>query len=150
MAGSQSDITQRKEAENRLQHEAFYDSLTGLPNRALFFDRLGQAVARTKRRPDRGSGVLFLEIDGFKQVNDSLGHQMGDQLLIAISRRLGCCMREADTVARVGGRRVHRLDRRRRNRGDILSLPDRILESLRTPFSLDGHEVVVSVRSESP
>ena len=90
MAGSQSDITQRKEAEYRLQHDALHDSLTGLPNRALLRDRLGQAVARAKRRPESRFGVLFLDIDGFKHVNDSLGHQMGDQLLIAISRRLEC------------------------------------------------------------
>ena len=81
--------------------------LTGLPNRALLLDRLGQAVARTKRRPDSRFGVLFLDIDGFKLVNDSLGHQIGDQLLIAISRRLERCIREADTVARARRRRVH-------------------------------------------
>ena len=144
MAGSQSDITQRKAAEYRLQHDAFHDSLTGLPNRALLLDRLGQAVARTKRRPDSRFGVLFLDIDGFKHVNDSLGHQMGDQLLIAISRRLECCMREADTVARVGGDEFISLIDDVESAEVILSVPDRILESLRTPFSLDGHEVVVS------
>jgi diguanylate cyclase (GGDEF)-like protein/PAS domain S-box-containing protein len=144
MAGSQSDVTQRKAAEYRLQHDAFHDSLTGLPNRALLLDRLGQAVARTKRRPDSRFGVLFLDIDGFKHVNDSLGHQMGDQLLIAISRRLECCMREADTVARFGGDEFISLVDDVESPEIILSLPDRILESLRTPFSLDGHEVVVS------
>ncbi len=144
MAGSQSDITQRKSAEYRLQHDAFHDSLTGLPNRALLLDRLGQAVARTKRRPDSRFGVLFLDIDGFKHVNDSLGHQMGDQLLIAISRRLESCMREADTVARVGGDEFITLVDDVESTDVILSVPDRILESLRTPFLLDGHEVVVS------
>ena len=117
MAGSQSDITQRKAAEDRLQHDAFHDSLTGLPNRALLLDRLGQAIARTKRRPDSRFGVLFLDIDGFKLVNDSLGHQIGDQLLIAISRRLESCVREGDTVARVGGDEFIILDRRRRCHG---------------------------------
>jgi len=144
MAGSQSDITQRKAAEYRLQHDAFHDSLTGLPNRALLLDRLGQAVARTKRRPDSRFGVLFLDIDGFKHVNDSLGHQMGDQLLIAISRRLECCMREADTVARFGGDEFISLIDDVETTEIILNLPDRILESLRTPFSLGEHEVVVS------
>ncbi len=144
MAGSQSDITQRKAAEYRLQHDAFHDSLTGLPNRALLLDRLGQAVARTRRRPDSRFGVLFLDVDGFKHVNDSLGHQVGDQLLIAISRRLECCMREADTLARVGGDEFISLIDDVESTDVILGLPDRILESLRTPFSLDGHEVVVS------
>ena len=118
--------------------------MTGLPNRALLLDRLGQAVARTKRRPDSRFGVLFLDIDGFKHVNDSLGHQMGDQLLIAISRRLECCMREADTVARVGGDEFISLIDDVESTEVILSLADRILESLQTPFSLDGHEVVVT------
>ena len=144
MAGSQSDITKRKEAEYRLQHDAFHDSLTGLPNRALLLDRLGQAVARTKRRPDSQFGVLFLDVDGFKHVNDSLGHQMGDQLLIAISRRLESCMREADTLARVGGDEFISLIDDVDTTEVIMSLPDRILESLRTPFSLDGQEIVVS------
>ncbi len=144
MAGCQSDVTQRKAAEYRLQHDAFHDSLTGRPNRALLLERLGQAVARTKRRPDSRLGVLFLDIDGFKNVNDSLGHQMGDQLLIAISRRLEGCMREADTVARVGGDEFISLIDDVESKEVILSLPDRILESLRTPFSLDGHELVVS------
>ena len=144
MAGSQSDITQRKAAEYRLQHDAFHDSLTGLPNRALLLDRLGQAVARTKRRPDSRFGVLFLDIDGFKHVNDSLGHQTGDQLLIAISRRLESCMREADTVARVGGDEFIGLIDDVESAEVILGLAERILESLRAPFPLDGYEVVVT------
>ncbi len=140
MAGSQSDITQRKAAEYRMQH----DCLTGLPNRALLLDRLGEAVARSKRRPDRRFGILFVDIDGFKHVNDSLGHHVGDQLLIAISRRLECCMREADTIARVGGDEFISLIDGVETPQDILNIAVRILESLRTPFPLDGHEVVVS------
>jgi len=140
MAGSQSDITQRKAAEYRMQH----DSLTGLPNRALLLDRLGQAVARTKRRPDSRFGILFIDIDGFKHVNDSLGHQMGDQLLIAISRRLERCLRDTDTVARVGGDEFIGLIVGVETTEDIVNIAGRILESLRTPFPLDGHEVVVS------
>ena len=119
--------------------------LTGLPNRALLLDRLGQAVARTKRRPDSRFGVLFLDIDGFKLVNDSLGHQMGDQLLIAISRRLESCLRDGDTVARVGGDEfIILIDDVAETHDVILSLADRVLESLQTPFSLDGHELVVT------
>jgi diguanylate cyclase (GGDEF)-like protein/PAS domain S-box-containing protein len=144
MAGSQSDITQRKAAEYRLQHDALHDSLTGLPNRALLLDRLGQAVARTKRRPDSRFGVLFLDIDGFKHVNDNFGHSAGDKLLIAISRRLERCMREADTVARVGGDEFISLVDDIETAEVVLNLAERILESLRTPFPLDGHEVVIS------
>ncbi|MGO9468345.1 MAG: diguanylate cyclase domain-containing protein [Isosphaeraceae bacterium] len=140
MAGSQSDITQRKAAEYRMQH----DCLTGLPNRALLLDRLGEAVARAKRRPDCRFGVLFLDVDSFKQVNDSLGHQVGDQLLIEISRRLQCCVREADTVARVGGDEFIGLIDGVETDDDIRSVAARILESLRAPFPLAGHEVVVS------
>jgi diguanylate cyclase (GGDEF)-like protein/PAS domain S-box-containing protein len=143
MAGSQSDITRRKMAEYRLQHDALHDSLTGLPNRTLLLDRLGQAVARTKRRPESRFGVLFLDIDGFKHINDSLGHQIGDQLLNAFSRRLEHCMREADTVARLGGDEFVSLIDDVESHEVILGLADRMLESLRTPFLLDGHEFVV-------
>jgi diguanylate cyclase (GGDEF)-like protein/PAS domain S-box-containing protein len=144
IAGSQSDITQRKVVEDRLQHNAFHDSLTGLPNRALLLDRLGQAVARTKRRPDCHFGVLFLDLDGFKFVNDSLGHQMGDQLLIAIARRLERCLRDGDTVARLGGDEFIILMEDVTETRDVLGLADRVLECLQTPFSLDGHELVVT------
>ena len=144
IAGSQSDITQRKVVEDRLQHNAFHDSLTGLPNRALLLDRLGQAVARTKRRPDCRFGVLFLDIDGFKFVNDSLGHQMGDQLLIAISRRLESCLRDGDTVARLGGDEFIILMHDVTETRDVLGLAERVLECLQTPFLLDGHELVVT------
>ena len=124
MAGSQSDITRRKAAEYRLQHDAFHDSLTDLPNRALLMDRLSQAVARTKRRPDSRFAVLFLDIDGFKYVNDSLGHQMGDQLLIAISRRLEACIRDGRHGRPPRGRRVHHPHRRRRiHRGSCSASP---------------------------
>jgi diguanylate cyclase (GGDEF)-like protein/PAS domain S-box-containing protein len=144
IAGSQSDITQRKVVEDRLQHNAFHDSLTGLPNRALLLDRLGQAITRAKRRPDRRFGVLFLDLDGFKFVNDSLGHQMGDQLLIAISRRLESCLRDDDTVARLGGDEFIILMHDVTDTHDVFSLADRVLERLQTPFSLDGHELVVT------
>ncbi|HKI16591.1 MAG TPA: diguanylate cyclase, partial [Isosphaeraceae bacterium] len=144
MSGSQSDITQRKAAEDRLQHDAFHDSLTGLPNRALLLDRLGQALARTKRRADYRFAILFLDIDGFKFVNDSLGHQTGDQLLIEISRRLESCTREGDTVARIGGDEFIALIDDLESTQDIRTLADRILEELQLPFSLNGLEVVVS------
>jgi diguanylate cyclase (GGDEF)-like protein/PAS domain S-box-containing protein len=144
MAGSQSDITQRKAAEDRLQHDAFHDSLTDLPNRALLMDRLSQAVARKKRRAETRFAVLFLDIDGFKFVNDSLGHQMGDQLLIAISRRLESCIREGDTVARLGGDEFIVLVEEMEDSDDVLNLAQRILEVLQGQYLLEGHELVVT------
>ncbi len=144
MAGSQSDITQRKAAEDRLQHDAFHDSLTDLPNRALLMDRLSQAVARTRRRTDSRFAVIFLDIDGFKFVNDSLGHNMGDQLLIAISRRLEACIRDADTVARLGGDEFIVLMQDVASTEDVLSLANRIFECMQTPFLLDEHELVMT------
>jgi diguanylate cyclase (GGDEF)-like protein/PAS domain S-box-containing protein len=144
MAGSQSDITQRKTAEDRLQHDAFHDSLTGLPNRALLLDRLGRAVARSKRRTECRFAVFFLDIDGFKFVNDSLGHQTGDQLLIAISRKLEACIREGDTVARIGGDEFIILTDDLESSQDMLALAERILQELQTPFLLNGLELVVT------
>ena len=144
MAGSQSDITLRKAAEYRLQHDAFHDSLTDLPNRALLMDRLAQTITRTKRRGDSRFAVLFLDIDGFKFVNDSLGHQMGDQLLIAISRRLESCIRDGDTVARLGGDEFIVLVEDIASTEDVLALAGRFLEVVQSQFLIDDHELVVS------
>ena len=120
--------------------------LTGLPSRALLLDRLGQAVARTKRRPDTRFGVLALKISDFKQVTDGLGCSLRDQLLIAISRRLEYCLAEADTLARTAGAEFIALIDDVETAEDILSLPDRILESLCASFALDDdHQAVVSV-----
>jgi len=94
-----NDVTERVRAEQRLWRAAFYDALTGLPNRALFMERLGQAEARARGRPGGGFAVLFLDLDRFKLVNDSMGHRTGDQLLIAIARRLDRIRRAGDTVA---------------------------------------------------
>jgi diguanylate cyclase (GGDEF)-like protein/PAS domain S-box-containing protein len=103
MAGSQTDITVRKQFEEQLLHAALHDSLTGLPNRALFLDRLGQVLNHTHRNPNYRFAVFFLDLDRFKVINDSLGHAVGDQLLITIANRLRECLRPGDTIARLGG-----------------------------------------------
>ena len=97
------DIRKQKQEEARLQHTALHDGLTGLANRALFLDRVRLTLARLKRRPDRGFVVMFLDLDGFKQVNDTLGHAAGDALLLEVAERLKRCVRPQDAVARFGG-----------------------------------------------
>jgi PAS domain S-box-containing protein len=98
-----ADVTERRRAEQQLQHNAFHDVLTGLPNRALFMDRLGGALARQRRRPEQRLAVLFVNLDRFKLVNESLGHAAGDQMLIEIAGVLRRVLRPGDTVARLGG-----------------------------------------------
>jgi len=98
----QDDITIRKEQERRLIHQANHDSLTGLPNRLLALDRLKQAVARSKRENLKGA-LMYLDLDGFKEINDQYGHETGDRLLVAVAARLRDCVRETDTIARIGG-----------------------------------------------
>ena len=144
VAGSITDVTDQKRFEEQLLHGAFHDPLTGLPNRALFLDRLTHAVARSQRRAEHIFGVLFLDLDRFKVVNDSLGHRVGDELLKGIARRVEECVRPGDTVARLGGDEFTVLldDLVRPNDAELVA--GRIQESLRAPFQLDGHEVVVS------
>jgi diguanylate cyclase (GGDEF)-like protein/PAS domain S-box-containing protein len=103
MAGSQSDITARKMAEERLLHDAVHDALTELPNRVLFLDRLQNRLERTKRHPNDLFAVMFIDLDRFKVVNDSLGHAVGDQLLITVANRLRQCLRPDDTLSRLSG-----------------------------------------------
>ncbi len=144
MAGSQTDITVRKEAEKELLRAALHDGLTGLPNRALMTDRLERSLARITRDREHRFAVLFMDLDRFKGINDSLGHGAGDQLLMAFARRLSASLRPTDTLARLGGDEFTILLEDPRVPDDATSVANRILESLADPFNLDGHEVFVS------
>jgi diguanylate cyclase (GGDEF)-like protein/PAS domain S-box-containing protein len=138
------DITERKQIEQQLERQALYDTLTELPNRTLFHDRLAQAVSKTKRRKDYSFGVLFLDLDRFKLINDSLGHLVGDQLLIEFARRLSQCLRPGDTVARVGGDEFTMLLEDIKHVGDATRVADRIQQELSLPFKLGQHEVFIT------
>jgi diguanylate cyclase (GGDEF)-like protein/PAS domain S-box-containing protein len=135
------DVTERIKLEEQLTHQAFHDNLTALPNRALFRDRLDQALARAKR-----SGVLvavlLLDLDGFKQVNDSLGHDAGDQLLREVARRFKDVVRESDTVARFGGDEFALL-LEYVTEGEVVALAQRLLDDLAGPVVISGREVVL-------
>jgi diguanylate cyclase (GGDEF)-like protein/PAS domain S-box-containing protein len=135
------DITERKRAEERLIHDAFHDGLTGLPNRALFMDHLKHAVERAKRSKDHTFMVLFLDLDRFKVINDSLGHLVGDQLLIGIARRLETCLRSIDTVARLGGDEFTILLEDLTDPYEAIEIVERIQRELSAPFKLGLQEV---------
>jgi diguanylate cyclase (GGDEF)-like protein/PAS domain S-box-containing protein len=139
--GISSDITERKQAEARLRHNAFYDALTNLPNRASFIDRLWHTMRRASRRGGYLFAVLFLDLDWFKIVNDSLGHTLGDLLLVKMARRLESCLRPSDTVARLGGDEFTILLEELADPQDAIDIAEMILASLRSPFNLEGHEV---------
>jgi diguanylate cyclase (GGDEF)-like protein/PAS domain S-box-containing protein len=144
MAGSQTDITLRKRAEEKLSHDALHDSLTGLPNRALFFDRLERIIEHTKRNKDYLFAVLFLDIDRFKNVNDRFGHLVGDNLLIAIGERLRSSTRLSDTVSRLGGDEFVVLVEDIENMDEAIRISARIQETIRQQFDIDGHEIFTS------
>jgi len=161
------DITERKRAEALLEHHAFHDELTGLPNRALLLDRLQRAIAISRRHSDFRFAVLFIDVDEFKVFNDSLGHNAGDELLIQIARRLADCLRQADTISRprlgknlgenadiaVGESTLARpagdefvvLAEELRDPSDAIRMSERIQERLAVPFTVKSHEIVISV-----
>lgn len=135
------DISKRKETEAQLIRNAFYDGLTELPNRVLFLDRLRQTIERSKRRNDYYFAVLFLDLDGFKEINDRFGHGIGDDFLVAIARRLESCLRGGDTVARFGGDEFTVLLEDIKDITDATNVAKRIQDSLRLPLNLNGYQL---------
>lgn len=137
------DITGRKALEARLSHDAMHDALTGLPNRLMFRDRLSQVLESARRRQGL-AGVLFLDLDGFKAVNDTLGHAAGDELLLQVARRLEACVRAEDTVARIGGDEFGVMLASVAQAGDCEHVATKILNALAQPFALAAREVRIS------
>ncbi|MCJ7620057.1 MAG: diguanylate cyclase [Anaerolineae bacterium] len=137
------DITERQRAEERIRQLAYHDPLTGLPNRTLFYDRMDVALARARRDGDK-LAILLMDLDHFKEVNDSLGHTMGDQLLQAVGERLTTLLRESDTICRMGGDEFLILLTGITAVDDVIKVAHRVLESIRRPFVLDGHELEIT------
>lgn len=138
------DISQRKKTEAELIRNAFYDSITGLPNRVLFTDRLTQAFEHSKRRKNYCFSVLFVDLDGFKGINDKFGHGMGDKLLVDISQRLKFSLRGGDTVARFGGDEFAILLEDIKGVSDAINVALRIQENLETPFDINERKILIT------
>ena len=145
MAGSIADVTQRHLAEERLRHDALHDPLTGLPNRALLLDRIAQILQRSRRSDADGCAVIFLDVDRFKLINDSFSHNIGDQLLIAISTRLSELQRPGDTVARLGGDEFTLVLDAVTSGEAARAKAREISQALERPFEIAGHEVTIGV-----
>ncbi|MCD1258314.1 diguanylate cyclase [Paenibacillus athensensis] len=141
--GMVEDITRRKEFERQIHFQAYHDALTGLPNRALFGERL-QAGVQAAARQAGSLGLLFLDLDGFKRVNDTLGHDIGDLLLQSVAERLRACIGPEDLAARMGGDEFTVIVGGAPKEADIRHLSERILGALAVPFTLNGHEAAVS------
>ncbi|MBD2254347.1 sensor domain-containing protein [Nostoc parmelioides] len=143
--GVATDITERKNMEERLVYHAFYDDLTGLPNRVLFMDRLAQTINQAKESPNDLFAVLFLDLDRFKVVNDSLSHLVGDQLLVSFAQRLQSCLQPEDTLARLGGDEFAILLSHIQSIDDATHIAEKIHQALKLPFNLSGYEVFTTV-----
>ena len=134
------DVTERKKAEAAMHHMAHHDALTGLPNRSLFLERIEFGLAETNRSGNH-MGVLFLDLDHFKDVNDTLGHPVGDELLIQVSQRLLQCARGSDTVARLGGDEFAILCSNLKSPDQAAELAQRIVETIAHPYNINGDEI---------
>jgi len=137
--------SERKKAEDLLTRQAFYDSLTNLPNRSLFIDRLRSSLERKKRHPDHSFAILFLDLDRFKVINDSLGHMIGDQLLVILSQRLKKHIRSVDTIARFGGDEFAVLMEDTREISDVYDIAERFHGEMRSPFLIFGREIFTTM-----
>ncbi len=140
---SGKDITERMESQDLLKHLAHHDNLTGMPNRLLFQDRLRQSMSRVSWHK-RIIAILFIDLDRFKRINDTLGHEVGDQLLCQAAERLNGCLREGDTVARLGGDEFAVILNDLASRDDISPICEKIIHSLTQPFVINGNELFVS------
>ena len=138
------DITERKQAEAALEHQALHDALTGLPNRLLFLDRLDHSMSRASRDASAAPAVMFLDLDRFKLVNDGLGHDAGDELLAAVATRLRVALRPGDTIARFGGDEFVLLFESVTHRKGAEEVADRVLGCFAQPFQVDGEELLIS------
>jgi diguanylate cyclase (GGDEF)-like protein/PAS domain S-box-containing protein len=143
MAGSLSDMTDQRTAQLRLEHEALHDTLTGLPNRTLFMDRVEHLLQGASRDPAASCAVVFVDLDGFKQVNDQLSHAVGDRLLIGVAGRLRMALRPGDTVARLGGDEFTLLLDGILEPPEAVEIADRVLRSLQEPFPVHGNELSI-------
>ncbi len=138
-----SDIAHQKGMQERIRHLAYYDSLTGLPNRQLFSDRLTQALVLAKRHGDR-LGLIFLDLDRFKNINDTLGHTIGDLVLKSTAERLKQCVRQTDTLARLGGDEFTVILQEIQNNADVTPVAEKILAAFKKPFEVGEHELFIS------
>jgi diguanylate cyclase (GGDEF)-like protein/PAS domain S-box-containing protein len=141
---SYRDIRDKKRTDAKLQHDALHDSLTGLANRVLFLDRLQFTMARQQRRSELNFAVIFLDLDRFKSVNDTLGHACGDDLLERVAVRLRACFRPEDTVARFGGDEFAILIEDVTNISDVTRIAERVQQDIRLPIEVHGHEVLIT------
>jgi diguanylate cyclase (GGDEF)-like protein/PAS domain S-box-containing protein len=146
MISVSSDISERKALQEELERRASHDPLTGLPNRPAFVDRLGQALRRTRRRKNSRNkvGVLFMDLDGFKTINDSLGHQAGDRFLVTVAERLKNRLRTEDVLARFGGDEFAVLLEDAANASEAIRVAQRLAEGLQEPLAVNSHQVSVS------
>jgi diguanylate cyclase (GGDEF)-like protein/PAS domain S-box-containing protein len=144
ITGSLSDVTDRHNAEQQLMYGALHDSLTGLPNRALFMDRLAHCLGRLERDPGFRCAVLFIDIDRFKLVNDSLSHVAGDRLLVELSRRVERVLRPGDTMARLGGDEFTLLLDGIASLAEAADIAERVMQAIAVPADIDGHELTVA------
>ncbi|NJN46679.1 MAG: diguanylate cyclase [Candidatus Competibacteraceae bacterium] len=142
--GVARDVTERRKAQEQINFQAYHDLLTGLPNRKLFKDRLSCAINHSKRHQERFT-VMFLDLDRFKFVNDSLGHMIGDGLLQAVAKRLMCCLRESDTLARIGGDEFMLLAPGVSAPEDAKTIAAKLITELKQPFVIENHELFLGV-----